>query len=469
MRNRSWLGALLVALAVSPARAVPDPPAASEIVDGTTADFLSAADGARVLSTEDAFVRAMSPFDRSARLEVDRAVPVAEYLAFVGKQTRDWSAEERSKVGEALAQFRRKTAALDLRYPPRVSFVKTTGREEGGAAYCRGPVVVLTEKELASPADKLTFIVFHELFHVERTHDPGRRRELYRIIGFDVCPEIPLPGKLRDRKITNPDAPNIDSFIRVKDASGAAGARVPVTPVLYGRSDRFDPKAGGPFFRQMVFSLLVLEEVEGGGGKLRPALTPAGEPRLLEPSKTPDYLEQIGKNTDYVIHPEEVLADNFAMLLLGAPGGAPQTPRLLEALQAALAKPAATAKAPSNPAPSFPAPEDRETLERIRGFLAGKEKEPAEKVFKNIELLRGKPASRLPGMMEALTGLLSVRCSACHVEGNFASDDLSAKKTARRHFAMQGELNDKYFGGGNAITCFTCHRGRRVPQTFDGK
>jgi hypothetical protein len=40
-------------------------------------------------------------------------------------------------------------------------------------------------------------------------------------------------------------------------------------------------------------------------------------------------------------------------------------------------------------------------LAEIRKQIAGHEEEMAEKVFKNIELLKGRPASRLPGMMEA--------------------------------------------------------------------
>ena len=27
-------------------------------------------------------------------------------------------------------------------------------------------------------------------------------------------------------------------------------------------------------------------------------------------------MEQVGKNTDYIIHPEEILAENFALLVL---------------------------------------------------------------------------------------------------------------------------------------------------------
>jgi hypothetical protein len=29
------------------------------------------------------------------------------------------------------------------------------------------------------------------------------------------------------------------------------------------------------------------------------------------------FFEQVGRNTDYLIHPEEILADNFALLVVG--------------------------------------------------------------------------------------------------------------------------------------------------------
>jgi photosynthetic reaction center cytochrome c subunit len=118
---------------------------------------------------------------------------------------------------------------------------------------------------------------------------------------------------------------------------------------------------------------------------------------------------------------------------------------------------------PTPVALSDAAAENQEALERIKQFLAGRENEPAEKVFKNIELLRGKPAGRLPGMMSALTGLLGARCSTCHMPGNFASDELATKQTARRHFAMQAMLNRDYFADRNAITCLTCHHGHFQP------
>jgi hypothetical protein len=141
-------------------------------------------------------------------------------------------------------------------------------------------------------------------------------------------------------------------------------------------------------------------------------------------------------------------------------------------LAAVLFSAAASAQRPSGEAPTPsatpPAPADaaarqKELLNGVRERIKGRENEPAETVFKNIELLRGKPASRLPGMMSALTGLIGVTCATCHVPDHWESDELPPKQTARRHFKMQAELNREYFGGANAVSCWTCHRGARTP------
>lgn len=103
---------------------------------------------------------------------------------------------------------------------------------------------------------------------------------------------------------------------------------------------------------------------------------------------------------------------------------------------------------------------DEKHLEEVRQMIAGREDTRAEEIFKNIELLRGKPASRLPGMMKALTGLLGVGCQYCHVTGHWELEEKQAKVTARKHFAMQNVLNDQYFNGENKVSCWTCHHGK---------
>jgi hypothetical protein len=302
-----------------------------EIASGTRVGFASAAEGARLLSNRDVFVAAMSAFDRSARLKTDRDVTEAEYVAFVARQTQEWTDPEAAALRGVLERFRTRTADLDFRLPPLVLFVKTTGLEEGRAAYCRDASVVLPVNVVRGDPAELEKTVFHELFHIYSRHHPESREALYRILGFEVCPEIALPEALRPRKITNPDAPLLDSVIRVR----VAGERRPVTPVLLATTERYDAARGGEFFDSMVFRLLVLEE---SGGRFRPASLPDGRPHLLEPGAVPDYLEQIGANTRYIIYPEEILADNFVLLVDPSPKAPVPTPRILEQMRALLTK-----------------------------------------------------------------------------------------------------------------------------------
>src|SRR5258708_12136781 len=103
--------------------------------------------------------------------------------------------------------------------------------------------------------------------------------------------------------------------------------------------------------------------------------------------------------------------------------------------------------------------------EEIR-WQPGKENLPAEQVFHNIEILKGKPASRLPEMMKSLNRLLGVQCTYCHVAGAWEKEEPEPKRTARRMFKMVGNISEKYFDGRDELTCWTCHR--RSPKPPNG-
>jgi hypothetical protein len=87
----------------------------------------------------------------------------------------------------------------------------------------------------------------------------------------------------------------------------------------------------------------------------------------------------------------------------------------------------------------------------------------AEQTFRNIQALKGAPASQLQQVMALFTGSLGVKCSHCHTNP-FDKDDKPAKQTARRMIAMVIELNKGNFGGSDVITCYTCHRGHPKPD-----
>jgi hypothetical protein len=96
---------------------------------------------------------------------------------------------------------------------------------------------------------------------------------------------------------------------------------------------------------------------------------------------------------------------------------------------------------------------------------ASRDDKTAEQVYKNIQVFKGVPASQLDASMAFIAGSLGVKCSHCHVPGQFEKDEKPPKQTARKMILMVFDLNKGSFDGRGAVTCFTCHKGRPVPQS----
>jgi zinc protease len=87
----------------------------------------------------------------------------------------------------------------------------------------------------------------------------------------------------------------------------------------------------------------------------------------------------------------------------------------------------------------------------------------AEQEYKNIQLFKGMAASELDPTMAFISGSLGVRCTFCHVANAFEKDDKPTKVAARKMIQMVFDLNKGSFNGENAVSCFTCHRGKSKP------
>lgn len=88
---------------------------------------------------------------------------------------------------------------------------------------------------------------------------------------------------------------------------------------------------------------------------------------------------------------------------------------------------------------------------------------PAEQVFKNIQVLKGTPASQIVPSMQFIANSLGVECEFCHVRGANEKDDKKPKQTARQMIQMQMAINRDNFKGEREVTCFSCHRGSHDP------
>lgn len=295
----------------------------------TVIHFASASEGRKVLTTKDDFVRRLSPFDRSARMKRDKPVSEDEYLAFAGQNVVEWTTGERQEVEAALKKIQPLLQEWRLAFPATVQMIKTTGAEEGNAAYTRGTAIMIPKSELAKAEKDLAKLICHELFHVLSRQNPGLREKLYGIIGFKQCEELEFPRELAARKITNPDAPRNDHFIRLE----VGGKKCSAIPVLFSSTESYDLKRGGEFFDYLDFKFLVIDE---GSLPRAKAVYENSAPKLAGPREVSGFFEQVGRNTQYIIHPEEILADNFALLILGE--GKAQSPEVLQKMKTVLAR-----------------------------------------------------------------------------------------------------------------------------------
>ena len=273
--------------------------------------FASEIEARTMLAARDEFIVRMSPFDRASRMKTDRDVSEAQFLEFVASAAEGWNRREKEKVESAFRAVKTAVINLSLPLPKQVYVVKTSGLEEGKVAYTRGTAIFLPENILAAPERAIQKLLAHELFHISSRKNPELARALYKSIGFQYCGEIEFPVALAPRKITNPDAPKNDYCIQLVHNR----QKVWAVPVLISQTPKYDTSRGGEFFQYLQLSMLLVEPPSSEAGVR--VLYNASGPRLAELQQFSGFYEQVGQNTGYLIHPEEILADNFALMVLG--------------------------------------------------------------------------------------------------------------------------------------------------------
>ena len=129
-------------------------------------------------------------------------------------------------------------------------------------------------------------------------------------------------------------------------------------------------------------------------------------------------------------------------------------------------------QAAKEPVPSQPGSFNQEqALAQLRAEITGKENQPAEQVFKNIQILKGMPAARLLAVMQVgYSKSLGVNCTHCHVAGQWESEEKPTKQITRDMSAMAKAINTEYLKGiknlkspNPVVNCTTCHRGQVKP------
>lgn len=264
---------------------------------------------AAIVSAEDEVTAQWTPADVSIRLQ--GGTSSAELRQRYAAGVLAWSPAERTRLTAMLARNQVQLNGLARWLPEQVLLIKNSDAIDGGLPHTRANAI-LFGPQLPRDDAELDFLFWHELFHVLSRHNAARHDEMYALIGFVPCTTLTLPTGVAQRMLTNPDAP----VLRWVAPAPALGANVYVTPLLLVEPAQYTPSK--PSFTD-YFDLRFLRVSRDASGVCTPASMTAAQSYVSPQVAMPALFAVAGGNTDYVLHPEETLADNFAQMMVGKP------------------------------------------------------------------------------------------------------------------------------------------------------
>jgi hypothetical protein len=288
---------------------------------GSTVELLDSAAAAAANGASDPYSRALTPFDLQIRLGKLSGAREQDYLAKAAAEVRNWPLEEQEQLKAAFAGIEKflSTNKIRLNLPATIQMIKTEGKEEFGAeGYTRENRISLN----TGGQNISVHLVAHELFHVYSRHNEKKRDAIYGLFGFRKCNVITTAPAFNGRIVTNPDCPFIEHYITL-DRSGK-----PTDMVL----QLYSKKEYNERYTFEDYMNVALLAVDGDDTHKKPVMK-EGSGEVFDIEQVPELFAKISTNTPYILHPEEISAEHFAMMIMGMNV---QQPTYIEKLKAVL-------------------------------------------------------------------------------------------------------------------------------------
>ena len=284
------------------------PSCASSPTLAESVDFADLHRAQKSLAHKDHWAMQLSDFDMGARQKTTEPTDLKTFLDFAAAAGRGWTAQEKDNWQALVGTLSDAMTGLNL-HLPKIELVKTSGEEELGAAgYTRRNAIMLSESVISLPATdsrRAYFLLAHEVFHVLSRKDSRLRDDLYALLGFKTVDGFAYPAELEGRRLSNPDAFEYRHTLTVQSASGS----IDVMPVIQSLLPLAEAIRLPNFFDALD---IVLLSVDAGTGK---ALRDGNGDLIKYNFGNTDWVPRMLRNSSFIIHPEEILADNFATLM----------------------------------------------------------------------------------------------------------------------------------------------------------
>ncbi len=195
----------------------------------------------------------------------------------------------------------------------QIKLIKSHGKQYGASTYYTRDNCIVIPKQVLKEANYTAFYntMLHEIFHIYSRYNDEKRDKLYELIGFKSVGNptlLKINAPLKDRILLNPDGVNFAYAIDLKLADGKS---VRAVPIIYSREAGY-VSGKNEFFDYLGFNLFPIRPPYS---KLIPVESDQKGESVLNLGNLPDFHRQIRDNTGYIIHPDEIMADNFNYLV----------------------------------------------------------------------------------------------------------------------------------------------------------
>lgn len=261
--------------------------------------FASKLQASNLLGKVDIFTSSLNEFELMAKLQTTEKATVSDYLYHAKNQSLEWNDKLKERVSVALDGLSFPLSINPMPLPEEVVFVLTTGLEEGFAAYTRGNAIFLNERIIRKHSN-LSWLIAHELVHVATRNNSGWKDKLYSTIGFKPCNTPSFSNQFQKYLFSNPDSPQINHALEIT----YNGIKQKIAPIIFTNQTEY---VGGLFFEYIEVGLFLLDGTNETDYELFPE-----EKRIISFDECDEFFQNVGNNTSYLFHAEEILADNIA-------------------------------------------------------------------------------------------------------------------------------------------------------------
>lgn len=239
-----------------------------------------------------------------------RVQQLESYRSYLQQDVTNFTKTEADFVQRAFILANERLKALKVNVlPQNIDLIKTTARHYGESAYYtrEDGIVIPYDVLTANDLEAFTNVMLHEIFHIYSRNHPDKQLALYELIGFRPIENINFPAELAERILLNPDGVNQKYSITLKNGDST----LTVIPLIVSNEPQYQTNKQ-QFFDYLYFDLFPIKMESDSSYTV---LTQDGYKSPIHFADYPDFFEQIGDNTDYIIHPDEVLADNFILVV----------------------------------------------------------------------------------------------------------------------------------------------------------